>query len=137
MSVMLIFCSISIDAATMDRDLVSEAYTDEDHSDLVNALDDESENDDFCEWIHCDNDLSSPRGFRKYLDLPFLKKVVRNLNPFKSTKMNMRFFLFKKQFPECGREISIMDTNSVYTSGFNASHPTRFAIKVKISLIRF
>lgn len=92
--------------------------------DVKQLLHDEDDSDIFTAWNKCDKDLRRPRGIRKYLDFSFLRKFFRNLIPFAMPKLQMNFYLFKRDFPDCGREIR-MDDNSVYTSGLNASHPTR------------
>ncbi|XP_037960661.1 phospholipase A1 [Teleopsis dalmanni] len=102
---------------------------DDENTDINETLEDEFESDKFCEWDKCDKDkdLREPRGFSKYLDLQFLKKLVKNLNPFSKGDMQMRYFLFKKDFSECGHEIFLGD-NSIFTSGLNATHPTRIVV---------
>uniref|UniRef100_A0A1I8PLD0 Lipase domain-containing protein n=1 Tax=Stomoxys calcitrans TaxID=35570 RepID=A0A1I8PLD0_STOCA len=88
---------------------------------------DEDDDAGFNEWNQCDQELSKPRGFRRYLDFSFLRKFFRNLVPFAMPKLQMNFYLFKRDFPNCGREISF-DEESIYTSMLNASHPTRIII---------
>lgn len=92
-------------------------------------LEDESEDDEFCVWHKCDNDLREPRGFKKYFDLSFLKKFMSHLNPFGMSRMNMNFYLFKQDFPECGRELRISDEREeILRAGFNPRQPTRIII---------
>ncbi|XP_073822216.1 phospholipase A1-like [Musca autumnalis] len=90
-------------------------------------LHDEDNDDNFMEWNKCDNYLSQPRGVKKYVDTSFLKKFFRNLVPYAAQKLQMNFYLFKRAFPDCGREISLND-DSIYSCGLNASHPTRIII---------
>uniref|UniRef100_A0A1A9WEZ9 Lipase domain-containing protein n=1 Tax=Glossina brevipalpis TaxID=37001 RepID=A0A1A9WEZ9_9MUSC len=40
----------------------------------------------------------------------------------------MHFFLYKRDFPDCGREIRVDDDESLNLSGFNAEHPTRILV---------
>ncbi|TMW54450.1 hypothetical protein DOY81_000442 [Sarcophaga bullata] len=67
--------------------------------------------------------------FRRHFDPSFLKKFFKHWIPFKSSdRVKMQFFLYKRDFPECGREIRTDDEQSVKSSGFNADHPTRIII---------
>lgn len=93
-------------------------------ADLTHVLEDENDDDEYGEWYKCDKDLRKPRGFRRFLDLPFLKKFVRNLSPFTRPRLQMNFYLFTREFPDCGKEL-VMTDDSLLTSGLNASHPTR------------
>ncbi|XP_075152347.1 phospholipase A1-like [Haematobia irritans] len=87
------------------------------------------EDDDACyhEWNKCDHELREPRGFEKYWDFSFIKKFFRNLIPCGNDILKINYYLFKRDFPDCGREIN-MDDNSIISSEINASHPTRIII---------
>ncbi|XP_004521939.1 phospholipase A1 2 [Ceratitis capitata] len=92
-------------------------------------LEDESADDEFCVWHKCDNDLRAPRGFKKYFDLSFLKKFMSHLNPFGMSQANMNFYLFKQEFPECGRELRLSDKREeLLRAGYNPRQPTRIII---------
>ncbi|XP_020809415.1 phospholipase A1 2 [Drosophila serrata] len=96
--------------------------------DILAHLDDEYEGAKHYDWNKCDKDLSESRGIGKFLDLPFIKKIASNLNPFSSKKLRMQFYLFKREFPECGRELDFSSERKFKNSGFNASLPTRLMI---------
>ncbi|XP_068154425.1 phospholipase A1 [Drosophila tropicalis] len=96
---------------------------------LVTLQDDEHAEAQHGVWNKCDNDLSQPRGIGKFLDLPFLKKIAKNLNPFANRQqLRMHFYLFKREFPECGREMDFTNEKKWSQSGYNASLPTRIMI---------
>ncbi|XP_073825392.1 phospholipase A1 [Musca autumnalis] len=83
-------------------------------------------NDDVC--VHT---LKAPTGgfFKRHFDKSFLKKFFKHWIPFVSNdRVKMQFFLYKRDFPECGREIITDDVDSVMRSGFNADHPTRIIV---------
>ncbi|KAH8314731.1 hypothetical protein KR059_007391, partial [Drosophila kikkawai] len=96
--------------------------------DILAHLDDEYEGAEHFDWNKCDKDLSESRGIGKFLDLPFIKKIASNLNPFSSKKLRMQFYLFKREFPECGRELDFSNERKIKKAGFNASLPTRLMI---------
>ncbi|BFF93177.1 phospholipase A1 2 [Drosophila madeirensis] len=96
--------------------------------DILASLDDEYEGAKHCEWNTCDKDLRESRGIGSFLDLSFIKKIAGNFNPFGSHKLRMQFYLFKREFPECGRELDFGSENKWRHSGFNASLPTRLMI---------
>lgn len=75
----------------------------------------------------CVHTLKAPSGFfKRHFDKSFLKKFFKHWIPFVSNdRVKMQFFLYKRDFPECGREIVTDDVDSVTRSGFNADHPTR------------
>ncbi|XP_001993405.3 phospholipase A1 isoform X2 [Drosophila grimshawi] len=76
---------------------------------------------------HCDYQLVKSN---KYLDYPFWKMFFNHLVPFKgSASVKMQFFLFKRDFPHCGRELfPDGDEQALMRSGFDARHPTRIII---------
>ncbi|XP_019890950.2 LOW QUALITY PROTEIN: phospholipase A1 [Musca domestica] len=78
----------------------------------------------------CVHTLKAPSGFfKRHFDKSFLKKFFKHWIPFVSNdRVKMQFFLYKRDFPECGREIVTDDVDSVTRSGFNADHPTRIII---------
>lgn len=96
--------------------------------DILANLDDEYEGAKHYDWNVCDKDLSESRGIGKFLDLPFIKKIASNLNPFGSKKLRMQFYLFQREFTECGRELDFSNERKVRQAGFNASLPTRLMI---------
>ncbi|XP_017050446.1 phospholipase A1 [Drosophila ficusphila] len=96
--------------------------------DILANLDDEYEGAEHCAWNQCDKDLSESRGIGRFLDLPFIRKIASNLNPFASKKLRMQFYLFKREFPQCGRELDFSSEQKWRSSGFNASLPTRLMI---------
>ncbi|KAH8244686.1 hypothetical protein KR032_004733, partial [Drosophila birchii] len=96
--------------------------------DILAHLDDEYEGAKHYDWNKCDKDLSESRGIGKFLDLPFIKKIASNLNPFSTKKLRMQFYLFKREFPECGRELDFSNERKFKNAGFNASLPTRLMI---------
>lgn len=109
-----------------DEDYPSaELNSNEKDKDFEHALEDENEDDEYCEWLKCDKDLREERGFRRYLDLPFLKKLARNLNPFRRPRLEMHFYLFKREFPDCGKELIMGDVESFLKSGLDPQQPTR------------
>lgn len=74
----------------------------------------------------CDHKLTKSH---KYLDYPFWKKFFRHWVPFSnSSRVKMQFFLFKRDFPDCGRELFPGDDETLERSGFDARHPTRIII---------
>lgn len=75
----------------------------------------------------CVHTLKAPTSFfKRHFDQSFLKKFFKHWVPFLSNeRVKMQFFLYKRDFPECGREIITDDVESVTASGFNADHPTR------------
>ncbi|XP_067624474.1 phospholipase A1 VesT1.02-like isoform X2 [Eurosta solidaginis] len=96
---------------------------------MDDEMNDENADDELCVWHKCDNDLSAPRGWGKYFDFSFLMKFLRNLNPFGMTDMKMSFYLFKREFPECGRELGInAKRKDILQAGFNPRHKTRVII---------
>ncbi|XP_037825706.1 phospholipase A1 2-like [Lucilia sericata] len=116
----------SIDAYDYDEDYpVGELN---DNNDITPDLEDENDDEEYCEWQKCDKDLRQERGFRRFIDVPFLKKLVRNLSPFSRPRLEMHFYLFKREFPDCGKELIMGDINSLLSSGLNASVPTRIII---------
>ncbi|XP_075152857.1 phospholipase A1 [Haematobia irritans] len=78
----------------------------------------------------CVHSLRPPTSFfKRYFDQSFLKKFFKHWIPFISNeRVKMQFFLYKRDFPECGREIRTDDEESIKTSGFNSDHPTRIII---------
>ncbi|XP_061398373.1 phospholipase A1 2 [Musca vetustissima] len=78
----------------------------------------------------CVHTLKAPTGFfKRHFDKSFLKKFFKHWIPFVSNdRVKMQFYLYKRDFPECGREIITDDVDSVIRSGFNADHPTRIII---------
>lgn len=71
--------------------------------------------------LACDHTLKANTTY-----ISFLKKFFRHFLPFLSNdRVRMRFFLYKRDFPDCAREIRIDDDASIQLSGFNAEHPTR------------
>ncbi|XP_067624471.1 phospholipase A1 2 [Eurosta solidaginis] len=67
--------------------------------------------------------------FARHFDTTFMKRIAGHLNPFTSAApVRMRFFLYKSDFAECGREIITNDYSSLQMSEFNAKHPTRIII---------
>lgn len=130
----IILASLSLQMRAAERDDYSEYDEDyplgelnspDSNPDITQDLEDENDDDEYCEWLKCDKDLRQERGIRRYLDLPFLKKLVRNLNPFSRPRLEMHFYLFKREFPDCGKELIMGDANSIRTSGLDASLPTR------------
>lgn len=127
-------------ASNVLTNLEVEAYNERRHHrnmdknfNMDKELEDESEDDEFCVWHKCDNDLREPRGFKKYFDLSFLKKFMSHLNPFGMSQMNMNFYLFKQDFPECGRELSVSDKREeILRAGFNPRQPTRLVYWQKL-----
>lgn len=95
---------------------------------LTSLQDDEYEGAEYCEWNKCDNDLSEPNGIGSFLDLPFLKKLAHNLNPFSNPRNRMQFYLFRQASPECGKEIDFANEHKWRHAGFNSSLPTRIII---------
>ncbi|EDW64482.2 phospholipase A1 isoform X1 [Drosophila virilis] len=78
------------------------------------------------ELNHCDHKLTKSN---KYLDYPFWKKFFKHLVPFTSSaRVKMQFFLFKRDFPDCGKELFPNDDETLERSGFDARHPTRIII---------
>ncbi|XP_062141977.1 phospholipase A1 [Drosophila sulfurigaster albostrigata] len=74
----------------------------------------------------CDHKLTKSN---KYLDYPFWKKFFKHWVPFtSSSRVKMQFFLFKKDFPDCGRELFPGDDETLENSGFDSRHPTRIII---------
>jgi len=106
----------------------SDISTEPEVDDILANLDDEYEGAKHTEWNQCDKDLKESRGIGKYLDFSFVKKIASNLNPFGSKKLRMQFYLFKREFPECGRELDFSNERKWRHSGFNASLPTRLMI---------
>ncbi|XP_017859308.1 PREDICTED: phospholipase A1 [Drosophila arizonae] len=101
----------------------------EEPDDLLTTLEaDEYEGAEHCVWNKCDNDLSEPRGIGSFLDLSFLKKIAVNLNPFGTPRHRMQFYLFKREFPECGRELDFGNERKWRHAGFNSSLPTRLIV---------
>ncbi|KAH8412117.1 hypothetical protein KR222_011879, partial [Zaprionus bogoriensis] len=92
---------------------------------LTALQDDEYEGAEHCEWNKCDNDLSESRS---WLDVPFLKKLARNLNPFSNPRNRMQFYLFRQANPECGREMDYHNEQKWRDAGFNSSLPTRIIV---------
>lgn len=89
------------------------------------------------ELDRCDHKLTKSN---KYLDYPFWKKFFKHWVPFTSSaRVKMQFFLFKRDFPDCGRELFAGDDETLERSGFDARHPTRWvyshAKKTKIQII--
>ncbi|XP_065356581.1 phospholipase A1 2-like [Calliphora vicina] len=121
--------SKDVESEDYDEDYpVAELNSQDKNLDINQALEDENDDDEYCEWLKCDKDLRQERGFRRFLDVPFLKKLVRNLSPFSRPRLEMHFYLFKREFPDCGRELIIGDVNSLRASGLDASKPTRIII---------
>uniref|UniRef100_A0A1B0F9P3 Lipase domain-containing protein n=1 Tax=Glossina morsitans morsitans TaxID=37546 RepID=A0A1B0F9P3_GLOMM len=74
--------------------------------------------------LACDHTLKANTTY-----ISFLKKFFRHFLPFLSNdRVRMRFFLYKRDFPDCAREIRIDDDASIQLSGFNAEHPTRILV---------
>lgn len=72
----------------------------------------------------CGHTLRRPSGF---FDSTFLKRFFKHLIPFTSSmRVKMQFYLYKRDFAECGREIITDDGSSLEMSDFNPEHPTRF-----------
>ncbi|KRJ98775.1 phospholipase A1 [Drosophila yakuba] len=106
----------------------SDISTEPEEDDILASLDDEYEEAMHYAWNTCDKDLSDSRGIGKFLDLSFIKKIASNLNPFGSKNLRMHFYLFKREFPECGREVNFSIERKWKHCGFNASLPTRLMI---------
>ncbi|XP_043643607.1 phospholipase A1-like isoform X1 [Drosophila teissieri] len=106
----------------------SDISTEPEEDDILASLDDEYEEAKHYAWNTCDKDLRESRGIGKFLDLPFIKKIASNLNPFGSKNLRMHFYLFKREFPECGREVNFSIERKWKHCGFNASLPTRLMI---------
>ncbi|EDV33290.2 uncharacterized protein Dana_GF23710 [Drosophila ananassae] len=106
----------------------SDISTQPEADDILQNLDDEYEGAKLEKWNQCDKDLSESRGIGKFLDLAFVKKIASNLNPFSSKKLRMQFYLFKREFPQCGRELDFSNEQKWKRSGFNASLPTRLMV---------
>ncbi|ALC40141.1 CG4267 [Drosophila busckii] len=65
----------------------------------------------------------------KYMDTGFWKKFFKHWIPFTSSaRVKMQFYLFKRDFPDCGRELFPGDDATLERSGFDARHPTRIII---------
>nr|ABC48945.1 yolk protein 3 [Glossina morsitans morsitans] len=111
----------------VDRDSDYDQDDEVDIDAINNFLKDEEDDDEWCEWLKCDNDLRQPKGFRRYVDVPFIKKILKNLNPFSKPELTMKFYLFKQDFRDCGREIGHTD-DSFYTRDLDNSIPTRILI---------
>ncbi|ALC38320.1 CG6675, partial [Drosophila busckii] len=104
------------------------AFGDDDEEDpehFMRSLEDEYEGATHSSWNSCDNDLNESRSF---LDFKFLKKLARNLNPFTKAGSRMKFYLFKREFAECGRELNFKKQRLAHYAGFNSSLPTRIII---------
>ncbi|XP_065357519.1 pancreatic lipase-related protein 2 [Calliphora vicina] len=72
---------------------------------------------------------AKPSFFKRHFDMSFMKKFFKHWVPFTSAdRVKMQFYLYKRDFPECGRELRTDDEDSVMLSGFNADHPTRIII---------
>ncbi|XP_054744829.1 phospholipase A1 [Anastrepha obliqua] len=78
----------------------------------------------------CGHTLRRPTSFfKRHFDSTFMKNFFKHLIPFTSTMhVNMQFFLYKRGFAECGREIITDDYNSLAMSDFKPEHPTRIII---------
>ncbi|XP_017465931.1 PREDICTED: phospholipase A1 2 [Rhagoletis zephyria] len=78
----------------------------------------------------CGHTLRRPSSFfARHFDSTFLKHFFKHLIPFTSTmRVKMQFFLYKRDFAECGREIITDDHNTLDMSEFNPEHPTRIII---------
>ncbi|XP_017859862.1 PREDICTED: phospholipase A1 2 [Drosophila arizonae] len=93
---------------------------------VVAAPSNEASTTELPEEDHCDHKLTKSN---KYLDYPFWKKFFKHLVPFtSSSRSKMQFFLFKRDFPDCGRELFANDDETLARSGFDARHPTRIII---------
>lgn len=67
--------------------------------------------------------------FKRHFNTSFLKKFFKHWVPFtKTDAVKMHFYLYKRDFPECGREILMDNEESVVASGFNPEHPTRWVL---------
>ncbi|EDW03519.1 phospholipase A1 [Drosophila grimshawi] len=97
-------------------------------ADLLATLEDEYETTEPCVWNKCDKDLNEKHGIGHFLDLSLIKKIARNLNPFRSRDHRMQFYLFQREFPECGRKIDFNNEKKWRHSGFNSSLPTRIIV---------
>ncbi|XP_030377233.1 phospholipase A1 2 [Scaptodrosophila lebanonensis] len=95
---------------------------------ILDALKDENEDAEPCVWNKCDKDFNEARGIHKYVDFTFLKKIVKNWNPFSSAGSRMQFYLFKREFPDCGQELDFTQVRKWRHSDFNASLPTRLIV---------
>ncbi|XP_050320167.1 phospholipase A1 [Bactrocera neohumeralis] len=74
----------------------------------------------------CGHTLRRPSGF---FDSTFLKRFFKHWIPFTSSmRVKMQFYLYKRDFAECGREIITDDGSSLEMSDFNPDHPTRIII---------
>ncbi|XP_053959804.1 phospholipase A1 [Anastrepha ludens] len=78
----------------------------------------------------CGHTLRRPTSFfERHFDSTFMKNFFKHLIPFTSSmRVNMQFFLYKRGFTECGREIITDDYNSLAMSDFKPEHPTRIII---------
>lgn len=78
----------------------------------------------------CGHTLRRPSGFfGRHFDSTFLKHFFKHLIPFTSSaRVKMQFYLYKRDFAECGREIVTDDDSSLEMSEFNPEHPTRIII---------
>ncbi|XP_020713195.1 inactive pancreatic lipase-related protein 1 [Ceratitis capitata] len=78
----------------------------------------------------CGHTLRRPSSFfGRHFDSTFLKHFFKHLIPFTSSaRVKMQFYLYKRDFAECGREIITDDHNTLDMSDFNPEHPTRIII---------
>ncbi|XP_037959926.1 phospholipase A1 [Teleopsis dalmanni] len=78
----------------------------------------------------CGHTLRRPTSFfKRHVDFSFLKKFFKHWIPFTSTsRVKMEFYLYKRDFADCGRQIVTDDTESLDISGFNGDQPTRIII---------
>ncbi|XP_034473511.1 phospholipase A1 2 isoform X1 [Drosophila innubila] len=110
-------------------DFILRSSFQEEPDDLLATLEaDEYKDAEHCEWNKCDNDLSKPSGIGRFLDLAFLKKIFHNLNPFANANHRMFFYLFRRESPECGRQLDFNNKRKWQHAGFNSSLPTRIII---------
>ncbi|EDW75824.2 uncharacterized protein Dwil_GK14991 [Drosophila willistoni] len=83
-------------------------------------------NETTTEMQQCQHPLTRPKGL---LDYTFWKKFFKHWNPFTSkTRVKMQFYLFKRDFPDCGKELLIGDDELLAKSNFDARHPTRIIV---------
>lgn len=78
----------------------------------------------------CGHTLRRPSGFfERHFDSTFLSHFFKHLIPFTSSmRVKMQFYLYKRDFAECGREIITDVGSSLEMSDFNPEHPTRIII---------
>lgn len=57
----------------------------------------------------------------------FWRKIIKHMIPFKRPlNATVRFFLYKRDFRDCGYELLMEDDDNIKNSGLNISDPTRY-----------